>query len=29
VRQWRYPPAMLDGKPVAMHMTVTVRFRPQ
>src|SRR3989454_11988013 len=29
VRQWKYQPAMLDGKPVAMHMTVTVRFRSQ
>ena len=27
VRQWKYTPATLDGKPVAMHMSVTVRFR--
>jgi periplasmic protein TonB len=27
VRQWRYQPAMLDDKPVAMHLTVTVQFR--
>ena len=29
VRQWRYQPAMLDGKPVPMHLTVTVQFRLQ
>jgi len=29
VRQWRYQPAMLDDKPVAMHLTVTVQFRIQ
>jgi protein TonB len=29
LRQWRYQPAMLDGKPVAMHLTVTVQFRLQ
>jgi len=29
VHQWRYQPAMLDDKPVAMHLTVTVRFRIQ
>lgn len=27
VRQWKYQPAMLDGKPVATHLSVTVRFR--
>ena len=29
LRQWRYQPAMLDGKPVPMHLTVTVQFRLQ
>jgi protein TonB len=29
LRQWRYEPAMLDGKPVPMHLTVTVQFRLQ
>ena len=29
VHQWRYQPAMLDGKPVPMHLTVTVQFRLQ
>jgi protein TonB len=29
VRQWKYQPASLDGKPVAMHLTVTLQFRPQ
>ena len=29
VKQWRYQPAMLDGKPVPMHLTVTVQFRLQ
>jgi len=29
VRQWRYQPATLDGKPVPMHLTVTVQFRLQ
>jgi len=29
VRQWKYQPATLDGKPVAMHLTVTVQFRLQ
>ena len=27
VRQWRYEPARLDGQAVAMHLTVTVKFR--
>lgn len=27
VRQWKYSPATLDGKPVAMQYKVTVRFR--
>jgi TonB family protein len=26
VRQWRYSPTQLDGVPVAVQMTVTVRF---
>jgi protein TonB len=29
VKQWKYEPATLDGKPVAMHLTVTVQFRLQ
>jgi protein TonB len=29
LRQWKYQPAMLDGKPVAMHLTVTIQFRLQ
>lgn len=29
LHQWRYQPAMLDGKPVPMHLTVTVQFRLQ
>ena len=29
LRQWKYQPAMLDGKPVSMHLTVTLQFRPQ
>jgi len=29
LRQWRYQAATLDGKPVAMHLTVTVQFRLQ
>jgi protein TonB len=29
LQQWRYQPAMLDGKPVAMHLMVTVQFRLQ
>jgi TonB family protein len=27
LRTWKYQPAMLDGKPVAMQTTVTVQFR--
>jgi protein TonB len=29
LRQWKYQPALLDGKPVAMHLTVTIQFRLQ
>jgi TonB family protein len=29
VHQWKYQPASLDGKPVSMHLTVTLQFRPQ
>jgi protein TonB len=29
LRQWKYQPAQLDGKPVSMHLTVTVQFRLQ
>ena len=29
LRQWKYKPAMLDGKPVPMHLTVTIQFRLQ
>jgi protein TonB len=29
LRQWRYQPATLDGKPVPMHLTVTIQFRLQ
>jgi len=29
LRQWRYQPATLDGKPVPMHLTVSVQFRLQ
>lgn len=27
LRQWKYQPATLDGKPVPMHLSVTIRFR--
>jgi TonB family protein len=27
LRQWRYRPATLDGKPVPMRLSVTIRFR--
>jgi protein TonB len=27
LRQWKYQPATLNGKPVPMHLTVTVQFR--
>jgi len=26
LKQWKYEPAMLDGKPVPMHLTVTIQF---
>jgi TonB family protein len=29
LRQWKYQAATLDGKPVAMHLTVTIQFRLQ
>jgi protein TonB len=29
LRQWKYQPATLDGKPVPMHLTVTLQFREQ
>jgi TonB family protein len=29
LRGWKYEPATLDGKPVAMHLTVKVQFRLQ
>jgi protein TonB len=29
LRQWKYQAARLDGKPVAMHLTVTIQFRLQ
>ena len=29
LKQWKYQPASLDGKPVAMHLTVTIQFRLQ
>jgi len=27
VRRWKYEPARLDGKPTAVHLTVTVKFQ--
>jgi len=27
--KWKYQPAALDGKPVPMHLTVTLQFRLQ
>jgi protein TonB len=27
LHQWKYQPATLDGKPVSMHLTVTIQFR--
>jgi TonB family protein len=27
LRQWKYRPATLNGKPVPMHLSVTIRFR--
>jgi TonB family protein len=29
LRQWKYQPAMLNGNPVSMHLTVTLQFRLQ
>jgi protein TonB len=29
LRQWKYQPALLDAKPVPMHLTVTIQFRMQ
>jgi protein TonB len=29
LHQWKYQPASLDGKPVPMHLTVTIQFRLQ
>jgi len=29
VRQWKYDPARLDGRPVAIHLTLTVRFHAE
>jgi protein TonB len=29
LHQWKYQPATLDGKPVPMHLTVTIQFRLQ
>jgi TonB family protein len=29
VKQWKYEPAQLDGKPTSMHLTVIVQFRTQ
>lgn len=29
LRQWKYQPATLDGKPVSMHLSVTLQFRLQ
>ena len=29
VRQWKYQPATLNGKPMAMHLTITVQFKLQ
>jgi protein TonB len=29
LRQWKYQPATLDGKPVPMHLTVTLQFHLQ
>ena len=29
LRQWKYQPASLDGKPASMHLTVTIQFRMQ
>jgi TonB family protein len=29
LRQWKYQPALLDGRAVPMHLTVTIQFRMQ
>lgn len=29
LKQWKYQPAELDGKPTPMHLTVTIQFRTQ
>jgi TonB family protein len=29
VKQWKYSPALLDGQPTSMHVTVVVQFRPK
>jgi protein TonB len=29
VRRWKYEPAQLDGKPVPMHLSITVKFSSQ
>jgi len=29
LRQWKYQPATLNGKPVPMHLAVTIQFRLQ
>jgi TonB family protein len=29
VKQWKYDPALLDGQPTSMHLTVTVQFKTQ
>jgi protein TonB len=29
LHQWKYRPATLDGKPVPMHLTITLQFRLQ
>jgi len=29
LKQWKYEPAELDGKPTSMHLTVVLQFRAQ
>ncbi len=29
LKQWKYQPAMLDGKAVPMHLSVTIQFHLQ
>ncbi|HKM68196.1 MAG TPA: TonB family protein [Candidatus Acidoferrum sp.] len=29
LKQWKYEPAQLDGKPTPMHLTITIQFRAQ